>query len=150
MENVGSDEQDQAWSGELHPGFSNKVHAEMINPYVKVQNLELFGEIQTATGMATVDPSERTLRQDIAQVVYRLHHDQFYVAARYNTVNGEVLGDPNDINIDRYQVGGGWFLTKNLLSKIEYVDQTYKNFPTTDIRHNGEFKGFMFEGTVAS
>jgi hypothetical protein len=51
--------------------------------------------------------------------------------------------------VKRTQVGGGWFLTPNLLTKVEYVDQKYLNFPTTDIRNGGRFKGFMVEGVVA-
>jgi len=34
-------------------------------------------------------------------------------------------------------------------SKIEFVKQTYGNFPTSDIRSGGKFQGFMVEGAVA-
>ena len=34
------------------------------------------------------------------------------------------------------------------MAKAEYVDQKYKDFPTTDIRNGGEFKGMMVEGVV--
>ena len=56
---------------------------------------------------------------------------------------------PNDINVQRSQIGGGWYLTPNVLSKIEFVNQRYNNFPTTDIRNGGKFQGFMLEGAVA-
>jgi len=40
-------------------------------------------------------------------------------------------------------------VTPLLLAKIEWVNQKYMNFPTTDIRNGGQFKGFMMEGTLA-
>jgi hypothetical protein len=56
---------------------------------------------------------------------------------------------PADIRVNRAQFGAGWFVTPNVLSKIEFVKQTYDNFPTTDIRNGGKFQGFMVEGVVA-
>jgi hypothetical protein len=35
------------------------------------------------------------------------------------------------------------------MGKLEYVNQLYKNFPLTDIRHGGKFHGLMIEGVVA-
>ena len=40
-------------------------------------------------------------------------------------------------------------MTPNVLSKIEFVNQSYLDFPTTDIRNGGKFQGFMVEGVVA-
>ena len=48
----------------------------------------------------------------------------------------------------RYQLGGGWFVTPNVLAKLEWVNQKYDNFATTDIRYGGQFKGFMIQGAV--
>ena len=64
-------------------------------------------------------------------------------------VNGNLIGITNEINVNRRQVGGGWFVTPNVLAKIEYVNQRYNNFPTTDIRSGGQFKGVIMEGAVA-
>jgi hypothetical protein len=36
-----------------------------------------------------------------------------------------------------------------VLSKIELVNQKYLDFPTSDIRSGGQFKGVMIEGVVA-
>ncbi len=46
-------------------------------------------------------------------------------------------------------LGGGWFITPNVPGKLEYVNQQYKNFPGTDIRNGGKFRGWMMEGVVA-
>ena len=56
---------------------------------------------------------------------------------------------PRTPDSDRFQIGAGWFLTPNVLLKGEYVQQTYNDFPTADIRNGGKFDGFMVEGVVA-
>ncbi len=50
LENTASTETANAWSGEVHPGFSNKVNAEVVNPFIKVGGAEFFGNFETATG----------------------------------------------------------------------------------------------------
>jgi hypothetical protein len=51
-------------------------------------------------------------------------------------------------SISRVQVGGGWFITKNILAKLEYVSQQYQDFAPTDIRNGGSFNGIMIEGVI--
>lgn len=149
LENTQSTETANAWSGEIHPGFSNNVHAFVVNPFVKVAGVELFGNLETATGKAASELTNRTIRQYVGEGLYRFANDQLYVGARYNTVQGELTGIPNDISVNRWQYGGGWFVTPLLLAKIEYVNQKYLDFPVTDIRNGGQFKGFMMEGVLA-
>ena len=43
----------------------------------------------------------------------------------------------------------GWFVNKNMMLKLEYVNQQYKDFASTDIRSGGKFDGFMIETVVA-
>ena len=50
---------------------------------------------------------------------------------------------------DRIEVGGGWFVTPNILVKAEYVTQQHDGYPATDILHEGQFDGFMVEGVIA-
>lgn len=64
-------------------------------------------------------------------------------------MKGELAGMVDDIEVTRNQLGAGWFVTPNVLSKIEFVRQSYGNFPSTDIRSAGKFQGFMVEGVVA-
>ena len=71
------------------------------------------------------------------------------MGGRYNTAKGELVGMPNDVKVQRYQLGGGWFVTPNVLMKGEYVNQKYLDFPSTDIRSGGKFNGLMVEGVVA-
>jgi hypothetical protein len=149
LEPVGSTEAANAWSGAIQSGMRNMVTAFVVNPFLKVGPAEFYGNVETMTGAASNEVTRRTLRQLAGEGVYRLASDKLFLAARYNTVNGTLAGITNDINVKRSQVGGGWFVTPNVLAKIEFVRQSYNNFPTTDIRNGGKFQGFMVEGAVA-
>ncbi|HKW49975.1 MAG TPA: hypothetical protein VJN70_21125 [Gemmatimonadaceae bacterium] len=149
LENTTSTETTNAWSGAIRPGFGNNVHAFVVNPFVKVAGVELFGNLETATGKGASELTNRTVRQYVGEGLYRFANDQLYVGARYNTVKGELAGITNDISVNRWQYGGGWFVTPLLLAKVEYVNQKYLDFPVTDIRNGGQFKGFMVEGVLA-
>ena len=149
LENTSSTESAQAWSGAIQPGFKSSVHAVVFNPFVKFRGLELFGNIEQATGKAANELTNRTWRQNVGEAVYRFADEQLYVGGRYNTAKGQLLGIANDVKVNRYQVGGGWFVTPNVLMKGEYVSQKYLDFPTTDIRNGGKFSGLMVEGVVA-
>jgi hypothetical protein len=149
LENSASTELANAWSGQIRPGFSNKVNSEVINPFIKIGGAEFFGNFETSTGGSFAEPKLRTLHQNVFEGVYRLFNDKFYVGGRYNTVKGELISKSSlDVSTSRYQLGGGWFVTPNVLTKVEWVNQKYTNFPTTDIRNGGQFKGFMVSGAV--
>ena len=149
LENTASTETANAWSGEVHPGFSNKVNAEVVNPFIKVGGAEFFGNFETATGGSFTEPRLRTLHQNVYEALYRFAADRFYLGGRYNTLAGEMISKTySDQKINRYELGGGWFVTPNVLGKLEWVNQKYLDFPTTDIRYGGQFKGFMVTGTI--
>jgi hypothetical protein len=149
LENTLSTESAQAWSGAIQSGMRNMVTAFVVNPFVKVGGAEFFGNVETMTGAAANETHRRTLRQLVGEGLYRFADNKLYVGGRYNTVNGQLAGIANDITVKRSQLGGGWFVTPNVLSKIEFVNQKYEAFPTSDIRSGGQFKGFMVEGVVA-
>ena len=147
IENV--DATSAAWSGAIQSGMRNMVTAFVVNPFVKLGGAEFFGNVETMTGAASNEAYRRTLRQTVGEGLYRFAGDKLYVGGRYGTVFGELAGIGNDIEVRRSQVGGGWYVTPNVLSKIEFVRQSYDGFPTTDIRNGGKFQGFMLEGAVA-
>ena len=150
MEAVGATESANFTSGLINPGMRDKVTAVMVNPFVKYRGLELFGIFEQAQGRAANETEERTWNQYAAEALYRfLPNEQVYVGARYNVAKGALAGSGLDVTIDRVQVGGGWFVTPNVLVKAEYVNQGYDGFATTDIRHGGRFNGIMIEGVVA-
>ena len=150
LENASSTESAQAWSGAIQPGLANSIHSVVVNPFIQFHGLELFGNIERAKGRAQNETANRTWNQNVGEVVYRFLPDQrMYFAARYNTVKGQLAVGSPDVSVKRSQIGGGWFITPNVLTKLEFVNQKYLDFPTTDIRNGGKFKGFMVEGVVA-
>ena len=149
IEPVGSSETSNAWSGALQPGLKNEVTALVFNPSVKIYGLELFGNIEQAKGKASAETAQRTFKQYVGEAVYRFANDQLYVGGRYNRATGPLLGMTSNVTINRTQLGGGWFVTPNLLSKIEWVQQKDLNFLSTDVRNGGKFNGFVIEGVVA-
>jgi hypothetical protein len=149
LENTASTETANAWSGQIRPGFSNKVNAEVVNPFIKVGGAEFYGHFETATGGSFTEPKLRTLHQNVYEALYRLADDKLYLGGRYIHVNGELLSKTyTDQTVNRTQLGGGWFVTPNTLAKLEWVTQKYLDFPTNDIRYGGQFKGFMVTGTI--
>ena len=150
LENTSSTETAQAWSGAIQPGLKNSIHSYVVNPFLEFRGLELFGNIERAKGRAATETANRTWKQNVGEVVYRFLPDQrVFLAARYNTVKGNLTVGAPEVTVKRSQVGGGWFLTPNVLTKVEYVNQKYLDFPTSDIRNGGKFQGFMVEGVVA-
>ena len=136
-------------SGRYNPGFDNEITAFMINPFVKYKGLEFFGTVETSSGKTDAETDNRTATQLAGELIYRFGNDEnFYLGTRYNTVTSD---DPSgsEITIDRFQLGGGVFLTKNILAKIEYVNQQYDGYDTTSIFHEGEFKGVLLEAVIS-
>jgi hypothetical protein len=149
LENTSSTETANAWSGAIQSKMGNMVTAFVVNPFIKYRGVEFFGNAETMTGAGAAELQRRTLRQYAGDLLYRFDSDHLYVGGRYNVVNGQLPGITNDISVKRTQLGGGWFVTTNVLAKMEYVNQKYNDFPTTDIRNGGQFKGVMIEGVVS-
>jgi hypothetical protein len=135
-------------SGRFSPNFTNSVTSIMINPFVKYKGLEFFGMFETATGASTPDADDRTVTQIMAELLYRFGDaENFYVAGRFNNVSGELMST-DEMSINRIQVGAGWFPTKNLLVKLEYVTQEHIDFPEASLLDEGKFGGIMLEAVV--
>ena len=103
-----------------------------------------------AKGKANAELSERTWNQVAADVVYRfMPNEQLFVGARYNRVEGTLLGITGDVGAKRVELGGGWFITPSVLAKATYVNQTYFGYPANSINNGGRFNGMMLEGVIA-
>jgi hypothetical protein len=136
-------------SGRLNPGFSKKITAMMLNGFAKVGGLEVFGTYENAKGRTKTETTDRRMNQMAGEVLYRLGKaENLYVGARYNTVTAKLAGFTNDVKVNRTSLAGGWFVTKNVLMKAEYVIQNYKDFPLADFRSGGKFKGYVIEAVV--
>jgi hypothetical protein len=149
MEKAGSTYTGQAMSGRFSPGFSKKVTALQLNWFAKLSGLEAFITYEAAKGRTKTETDDRKMSQFAGDLIYRIGSaENLYVGARYNTVTVRPSGLANDVNINRYAIAGGWFLTKNILLKGELVNQKYKNFPTVDYRNGGKFNGYVIEAVV--
>ena len=63
-------------------------------------------------------------------------------------VPGYVI-DPYDATISRLAISAGWFVTKNILAKVEYVDQKYSGFPAGNIYDGAKFNGLSAEAVIS-
>lgn len=136
-------------NGRLNPNFRNETTAFQINPFIKYGDLELFGVIERASGRAIAEAEARDVNQYAGDVVYRLLDDRLYVGGRYNVVKGDLSAAARDVSVDRAALAAGWFVTPTMLTKIEYVQQSYDGFAETDILHGAEFSGFVLQGAIS-
>lgn len=136
-------------TGRYNPSFNRKLTAIMINPFVKYQGLEFFGLLEFVNGRNSTETDRRNATQIGAELLYRFGSDEkFYVGGRYNSVSAEDISGV-DVDITRFNIGGGWFMTKNIVAKVEYVTQKYDGFATGNIFDGGKFNGFVAEAVIS-
>jgi hypothetical protein len=164
MEKAGSVADVAAFSGRLNPGFSKKVESFQLNGFIKLQGLELFGTYEAANGRTKFETADRKSSQYAMDAVYRFGKaERLFVGVRYNAATARLANiaatgvAPNiipevvyakDMNINRTAFAAGWFLTRNVMLKGEYVNQQYKNLPTNDLRNGGKFNGYVVQAVV--
>ena len=144
------------WSGRLRVNYGEQTTAFMLNPFVQIGGLELFGTIETITGEAAGFDDPQT-NQYAAEAVYRFADEDLFAGIRYNTVESDLdhsgRGEPanwsSGNSVDRWQFSAGWYMTENILVKGEYVTQSYDGFPQGLSRTDAEFDGLMIEGVVS-
>jgi len=157
-----------AFSGRFNPGFKDNLTAFMVNPFVKFSGLEVFGTWEYAYGKNQQENGEtypalgstdnRQSHQTAAEALYRFgKNEKFYLGARYITVSATLVsgqsassqGVRTPVTIDRTSIGGGWFITRNVLLKGEYVNQNYDGYAATSQFYKGNFKGVVVQGVIA-
>lgn len=121
----------------------------MINPFVKFQGLEVFGVVEMANNGD--DAVGGGFTHIGAEALYRFGGtEQFYIGGRYNTVSGEYSDGGGTLDINRINVGGGFFLTKNVIAKLEYVTSTYDGDGIAGTKLQGaEFSGVNIEAAIS-
>ena len=147
------------WSGRIQSNFGDQVTAFMLNPFVRIGGLELFGVVESVSGNGPGLNEDGDLSHYGGEVLYRFADDDFYVGTRFSTVEGTLnhagRGQApiwtHSNSADRWQVAAGWYMTDNMLAKLEYVSQTYEGFPadSAPARHGAEFSGVMVEAVVS-
>lgn len=149
-----------AFNARYNPGFTNEIMAWQVTPFIKFGGLEVFATYEQAKGQSFTRNSDgsydsnsdnkTTVNQIAGDIVYRfLRNENLYVAARYNKVSGDdIEGTGNSASIDRIAFSAGWFVTKNMLLRGEYVTQKYNDWERTSIYSGGKFDGFMVEAVI--
>jgi hypothetical protein len=136
-------------AGRINPNLRNEMTSIMINPFLKYAGVEFFGIFERAKGKAASEADERTWNHFAGELLYRFGgDDDLYIGGRYSIADGE-LQSGDDVNVTRTQLGAGWFMTKNILMKLEYVHQKYNDYPVTDIHNDGKFNGLMVEAAIS-
>ncbi len=156
-------------TGRLNPGLSDKVTALSGNLFLKFKGIESFTTLEQASGRQKDEiTGERTANQFATDLLYRFGNEEnFWVGVRYNTFSATMPKAgavnavanpvttavaalaPYKVGADRLAVSAGWFITKNVMAKLEYVQQNYdyKNAPQS-ILNGGKFSGFVVEAVV--
>jgi hypothetical protein len=103
LENTAATSTAQASSGLINPQFRRSVTAYQLNPFVKVRGLELFGVIENAKGLnSSTETEQRSWAQVSGEAVYRVLGDEkMYIAGRYNSAEGELVGMTQKVGVDR-------------------------------------------------
>jgi hypothetical protein len=137
-------------SGRFAPGFW-KFTALQVTPFVKFKGAELFGVYELVQGDKSRTETGGTYTQLGGELLYRFgKKEQFYAGARYNTVAGYDTSGAASKSIARLNLAGGWFLTKNVLLKLEYVSQDYAGEGWKgSVYEGGNFRGFMTEAAIS-
>ena len=149
LEDVDASPKNNFRSGRYNPNLRNSITAYMFNPFVKYKGLEFFGTYESATGKANSEPEDRTANQYAGELIYRFgQNEKFYLGGRYNMVDAEdASGD--DVEINRFNLAAGWFLTKNIMAKLEYVKQNHDGYNDASIFDEGQFDGIVLETVIS-
>ena len=130
-------------SGNWGPGFTDRNNAIMANLFGKFHGFELFGTFEYNSG-TTLSGADFNFQQVAAEGLFRFgKEEQFYGGARFNIVSNQ-----DDESINRIQVAAGWFLNENIMTKVEYVNQNYKDFGVYKSSDTG-FHGIMVEAGIS-
>ncbi|MDR2206894.1 MAG: hypothetical protein LBE36_12155 [Flavobacteriaceae bacterium] len=155
---------DNPVTGRFVPTFRD-MFAAQINPFIKYHGLEFFGTMEYATGYTVsalrgVPPQPTVKNSDgkgyytqvAAELLYRFGgKEQFYFGGKYNNVSGKQSKNALIRDINRWNIDAGYYMTKNILVKAEYVHQHYINndsWGATSALKGGKFEGLVLEATI--
>lgn len=131
-------------------GFSD-LTVSKTNFFARYNDTELYAMLEIADGADGAD-------KDMAMTHYSLDlvqrfgmNDRFYVAGRYEKAvvdYADATNDLGDAEMTQWQVGLGWFLSKNAVAKLEYIDhKREKN--SAFVGGNAEFNGYMISTALS-
>lgn len=110
---------------------------------VQYDGIEFFGFYDYASGVRR--GNDQLFNQIGTQLKYQ--YKSVYGAVRYNLVS-----DNAGSTVNRFNIGGGWFMTGNVLIKLEYVVQNYAGPAFDEGAYNidgGSFSGLVLEAGIS-
>ncbi|MBS9524465.1 hypothetical protein KI659_10605 [Litoribacter alkaliphilus] len=135
------------FEGRFNPRFT-QMTAVQFNPFVKYKGLEFFGIYEMVNNSS--EQGNGNFNQIAGELLYRFGNtEQFYIGGRYNEVQGKMNENAGELKLTRLNLGGGWFMTKNILTKLEYVDQRYEGFAATSKYNGARFHGVNIEAAIS-
>jgi len=159
-----------AFGGRFNPNLTDKLTTFMGNLFLKYNlsdgvSVESFTTLESAKGRKPSEKLERNANQFASDLVLRFGKAQnFFVGARYNTVSADIAAATGaatsttalmavpayKLGINRLAISGGWYVTKNIMAKVEYANQKFSNVPNVNYILNGyEFHGLSAEAVIS-
>jgi len=161
-----------AFNGRYNPGLTNKLTTGMVNLFLKYKPvdwlaIESFSTYEKAKGSTPAEAKQRNANQTATDLIFRFgKKENLFLGARYNTVSADVAASAASapvagqivqaalpaytIGINRLAISAGWFITKNLLTKVEYVNQEYTGVPDVNyIFNQAKFHGVTAEAVIS-
>jgi hypothetical protein len=135
-----------------NPGWAY-LTAYQFNPFVKFKGLEFFGVYEIASNGDGDVGGKYT--QMGGELLYRFGgNEQFYLGARINSVSGFAsdAADDSDLDrkIDRQNFAFGWFMTDNIVIKLEYVSEKRDGDGFLNSKYEGaKWDGLMIEAGIS-
>lgn len=137
MDTIGGD---NFRSGRWDPSSGqSQMNAFQGDLFVEFHGIELFGFYELMNGIRKGE--NQNFNQLGLQLKYT--YNSAFVATRFNKVDNN-LGS----TVSRLNIGGGWFMTNNIVLKLDYVTQSYSG-PAHDYLDGGKFNGLVFEAGIS-
>jgi len=141
--------------------------------------VESFTTLESAKGRTPAEATERSASQFASDLVFRFGKaENFFIGARYNKVSADVADIAKVTTktttyptattvstlsyvtqdavpaykqgISRLAISGGWYVTKNIMAKVEYSNQKYTGVPDVNYILNGaQFHGLSAEAVIS-
>jgi hypothetical protein len=146
--------------GEIFVGKDERVTAFQVDASWTPRPWEFYGHVgwvedADPNGSAPGSPEESWTYGAFEAAYY--FTPRLYAAGRYSLAMAhDIAGQPSDGFAQRFQLGGGYWVTRNLLAKIEGVYQSFDSFDAADGTVGGvdaaqdpSFYGVIFEVSFA-
>lgn len=148
---------DNDFTPRFNPNYPYQTSIQ-INPFVKFGGLEFFGiyestrngddNLENEGGGANIGGG---FNQIAGELLYRIgQNERLYIGGRFNKVSGKQFRGSEDQETTRTNFGFGWFMTKNVLTKFEVVNQKYEGAGWDGTVYEGaSFNGFNIEAVIS-